>query len=1604
MRKKPNLKTKLNALLILLVILLINIYAIDFTEKASNTSSKQSINNNDESVMNAPEISIYGEDPWWNVSYSHRRLINITNNNDADLEDYTVSVKFNHTELMNDVPNGMQADLGDLRIVENEIIRNYYVQTDYPNGDMATVWFETNISANSEEYDTYLYYGTETTEVPESHYKGDRAPQNWWRFEEGIGFTADDSIGNNNGTLNNMQVNDWVTGKLEDYCLDLDGDDDYISMDSDTIPEDDFSISLWFYARSSTGTIYDQSMGAPYYSGSGQKYFAIYLNNGELSWTFEDGNDGDWRIYHTLTNPTDTWHHVAVTAEWETSSGNHSIWVDGELVATDINNIQSKPYLNAPYIGDPILDGYEAPNVNFEGMIDDIRIYDYRVEGEDMDWLYTSYKVDTSLNEEQPRSASMQVNAIDLYGNYIPYAEISIYSGTALGTPLQTKTADSDGSVIFGGLNVTSQGYNFSVSISSNTIPGYFEVVNRTTKAFPLEDLFDEINLTCDVGTNIFNVIDVDGDPVISGWIMVGNSTPGYGEIRNCTIDSSGIAQFWWVNSTPYEYNYTVYYQNENYYPSELILATGEFNTPNTPIPVTTNLTTINFTVFRRDIPTEVIKEINLRIRANLTGNNYIVVDLNTDVNGKATLRWLNSSDPLINGNYSIECRFFDDPKDFNMTELREGDTNFLSDVVSFNVTSKKSYSLWVDINPGLYTTELTLLNPDSNIEVTWDTQLKLRALLNITSVGGGEEKGFIDADSMTYKVKRGTTTILTGNMLPEENNKGRHQGIIDTSQLEGGKSYAIEISAQKTGFTAPPTLNPTLLVLKNAMMINQSENDDSSIDVYWLESANMTVKPYGKNSEHFIIEENIFKEPVSDGYSFDFSIPDIETDWNLSQVEFSIKSVTFGTDINSAYITITETNYGIQYTWDKDNATIGHYGDFAPNGTWNDVILNLDKASLAGNNLFNFEIVGSFIGSIDVTAESNFVRDKMHVEYSEFNVTDSIIIQPDGNGWTIQNITFEISNCLRTSDWQPYDLSDINSLNITTNEEYKYSLNPGGGPGYGSLTIDNRTTYPFSYLDNRFLFAIENNTNIVFDVIIRVEYIQEFYETQYLEEISTTIVRNGYISGDISITPTDIGWNDNGVTLLITNLKNGTGISVLPSEVGLNITFNSQTSDILSLIPGEATHLLGNIPKEVPLFASIYANQFVTFDLTFKISYSRDVYYDISATITYEIRGEDLVGSAPYVSGSDYYRATIDTSPIDADDYTIRFYGTTPNYNLGQIDLDLNVLERLTLINGQTGFLQQVSTIYVQTSAIYTFSYTDQFYGTNITNLDEQSYFWKYYDTGGSLISEGFDYLTTNSQNQYVLDFNTRLRPSGSYQLFITLDKQNYEEKIAIVALTIDDREIDYDLGDMFEDKQVSVVKGEKITLEIELTDPLNDQPIKGAKVVLEIGDDDFEFDEEDDGVYELEFDTKEYEAFFTSNTLTGTIKISKANYTTEEVDITIVVEMEEVVEGVPTFYFLMIVSAIAAIVGSLATYKFIQIARIPTFVKKARKIKKAIKANDEISESLMYPSKEEFMVKALESNYNILGVSLADQLGVKIKKKKILSEKTIEKDGGNI
>ena len=75
----------------------------------------------------------------------------------------------------------------------------------------------------------------------------------WWKFDEGQGDIAYDSAGNNDGTIYGAQ---WTSGKIGDWALDFDGDDDSVELPLNNpvwLPTGDFSFSMWVHPISGTG-------------------------------------------------------------------------------------------------------------------------------------------------------------------------------------------------------------------------------------------------------------------------------------------------------------------------------------------------------------------------------------------------------------------------------------------------------------------------------------------------------------------------------------------------------------------------------------------------------------------------------------------------------------------------------------------------------------------------------------------------------------------------------------------------------------------------------------------------------------------------------------------------------------------------------------------------------------------------------------------------------------------------------------------------------------------------------------------------------------------------------------------------------------------------------------------------------------------------------------------------------------------------------------------------------------------------------------------------------------------------------------------------------
>jgi hypothetical protein len=113
----------------------------------------------------------------------------------------------------------------------------------------------------------------------------------------------------------------------------------------------------------------------------------------------------------------------------------------------------------------------------------------------------------------------------------------------------------------------------------------------------------------------------------------------------------------------------------------------------------------------------------------------------------------------------------------------------------------------------------------------------------------------------------------------------------------------------------------------------------------------------------------------------------------------------------------------------------------------------------------------------------------------------------------------------------------------------------------------------------------------------------------------------------------------------------------------------------------------------------------------------------------------------------------------------------------------------------------------------------------------------------------------------------------------------------------------------------------------------------------------------------------------------------------------------MREIFPGMPLFWFLMLVGAIIAVVGSLGMYRYLQVRKIPAFVKKNKAMRKAINSKSKIGDNLLYPSKGQATVKRLGDKWEAIGLSLDDILGIQGKKGKSISEikeQPLNKDGG--
>jgi uncharacterized protein (TIGR03382 family) len=315
-------------------------------------------------------------------------------------------------------------------------------------GDVGLTGTITVTATNSEGTDQQMFQLTVTDVDP--------ALVAWYRFDESAGSSAADSSPNSNpGTLVGFPTDDsqWVAGRIGG-ALAFDGSDDHVDCGN--------TASLDAVQTGGAITI------AAWVALSGGNSYPMIVTRGNslLEFRFEGTTRqlqlaaGGW----TLAGPADAvsageWHHVAGT--FDDATDTQRLYVDGSVVKEDTGVTGAMTHAgNTLYVGRRE-DGYY-----FDGVIDDLRIYDRALSAAEIAGLHgLGDAAAPSITSFAPDTATVGV----------PY----VYTITATGNPAPTFSVGGNpswltlsGSALSGTPTVSDVGTTGTITVTATNSEG----------------------------------------------------------------------------------------------------------------------------------------------------------------------------------------------------------------------------------------------------------------------------------------------------------------------------------------------------------------------------------------------------------------------------------------------------------------------------------------------------------------------------------------------------------------------------------------------------------------------------------------------------------------------------------------------------------------------------------------------------------------------------------------------------------------------------------------------------------------------------------------------------------------------------------------------------------------------------------------------------------------------------------------------------------------------------------------------------------------------------------------------------------------------------
>ena len=262
-------------------------------------------------------------------------------------------------------------------------------------------------------------------------------PISHWKFDEGEGDTAYDSISINHGIIYDAN---WTDGVI-DGALVFDGDGDYIDLGNhDSLkPPLPLTISAWVRLSSLANTQYIIALDDQTFNYYGIWFYVGTENN--LGVNFGDGGGKSSTNRKTKVGTTalnaDTWYHVAAVIS---NTVDISLYVDG----ADDSGTYSGTAENLEYSNGTSLIGIKhGGQYSFDGKIDDVRLYDRILSAGEIEQLYRDGLGGKAFNP-RPADGAVDVdpNTILSWSPGVGILSHNIYLGTDYNDVNDANTTD----------------------------------------------------------------------------------------------------------------------------------------------------------------------------------------------------------------------------------------------------------------------------------------------------------------------------------------------------------------------------------------------------------------------------------------------------------------------------------------------------------------------------------------------------------------------------------------------------------------------------------------------------------------------------------------------------------------------------------------------------------------------------------------------------------------------------------------------------------------------------------------------------------------------------------------------------------------------------------------------------------------------------------------------------------------------------------------------------------------------------------------------------------------------------------------------------------